>query len=214
MAAASATIVLARHGQTELNRLGVVQGSGVDPGLNAEGQAQARALFARLRDRVGGVVTSGMLRARETARPFADAGHAVTADRRLREICWGEQEGMVATPESREAYLRLTAAWRAGDLDARLPGAESAAELATRLRAAWDDLRAAAAAAATPPLVVMHGRALRCLCAIVEAQPIAAMDDYPHANAGYYVAECRGDAWSLTERNVTSHLPDPVNPAS
>ena len=39
------TIYLIRHGETDFNRQGVVQGSGVDSDLNELGQAQAEAFF-------------------------------------------------------------------------------------------------------------------------------------------------------------------------
>ena len=39
------TIYLIRHGQTDFNKQGIVQGSGVDSSLNDEGHAQARKFF-------------------------------------------------------------------------------------------------------------------------------------------------------------------------
>jgi probable phosphoglycerate mutase len=44
---AQKTIYLIRHGETDYNRRGVVQGSGVDSDLNEMGQAQATAFFRR-----------------------------------------------------------------------------------------------------------------------------------------------------------------------
>ena len=38
-------IYLIRHGETDYNRLGVVQGSGIDADLNELGQRQAKAFF-------------------------------------------------------------------------------------------------------------------------------------------------------------------------
>ena len=39
------TIYLIRHGETDYNRRGVVQGSGIDSDLNEMGRAQAMAFF-------------------------------------------------------------------------------------------------------------------------------------------------------------------------
>ena len=212
-------VILARHGETELNRLGIIQGSGVDPGLNAEGRAQAAALFAAVGDDAGAVVTSGMARAEETAQPFVEAGRPKRVDPRFREICWGVHEGLTATPDMRARYAELMTAWDAGDLDARLVGAESARELGDRLWDAWRELVSTPSGSAAPDttLVVMHGRALRALACLVDGRPLRHMNDYPHANAGYYVAERAGSAdWRLAERNVTRHLGalSPVNPAA
>ncbi|NDE62419.1 MAG: histidine phosphatase family protein, partial [Cyclobacteriaceae bacterium] len=38
-------IYLVRHGQTDYNLQGVVQGSGIDAPINATGRAQAEAFF-------------------------------------------------------------------------------------------------------------------------------------------------------------------------
>ncbi len=201
----SRVIYLARHGETELNRLAVVQGAGVNPGLNALGRAQARALFDAYGGRVDRVITSGMLRAVETVAGFAEAGIPVSVDERFREICWGIHEGKVAEPWMRTQYAELMAAWEAGDYGAHLTDGESAQELADRLRAGWLE----AVAGATPrTLICLHGRALRCLACIVDEQPLSRMNDQDHSNAGVYVAtqEHPGAAWELTERNLTDHL--------
>ena len=42
------TIYLIRHGETDFNRQGIVQGSGVDSDLNELGLAQAEAFFPEL----------------------------------------------------------------------------------------------------------------------------------------------------------------------
>ena len=197
------TVILARHGETELNRLGVVQGSGVDPSLNAEGTAQARALAAVFEQPFDLYLTSGMTRASETLAAFEPDPTLVEVDDRFREICWGVHEGKVATPQSRQAYKDLLEAWQSGDYDAAFPAAESARELADRLLAGWDDLTSRNFERA---LVVMHGRALRCLTCLIDGQPLSQMDKYGHRNAGYYVVELTDDGWNITARNVTDHL--------
>ena len=204
---ATRTVILARHGQTELNRLGIVQGSGVDPGLNAEGREQAEQLARAFAEPFDVYVSSGMQRARETLAAVAPPGAALEVDERFREICWGVHEGKVATTESRGEYKDLMRAWQSGDYDAAFTGAESARQLADRLWAGWQALTAREFERA---IVVMHGRALRCLACLLDAAPLSRMDDYPHANAGYYVVEHETDAWRLAARNVTDHLTPPV----
>lgn len=206
MASRARQVYLVRHGETELNRLGVVQGAGVDPGLNAAGHAQAAALFAAYGDRVNEVVTSGMVRAVETVAGFAEAGLPVRTDPRFREICWGIHEGKVAEPWMREQYAELMAAWSAGDYDAHLTDGESARELADRLRAAWVELVADAPART---LLCLHGRALRCLVCVVEGLPVSAMNDQAHSNGGVYVATESAAGWTISERNLVNHLPTP-----
>ncbi|MDQ3947175.1 MAG: histidine phosphatase family protein [Actinomycetota bacterium] len=87
-------IVFARHGETPPNRDGLILGR-ADPGLTDEGRRQA----ARLADLLGkeepvAVMTSPLLRARETAEVIAAAcGLEAETDERLVEIDWGTWEG-------------------------------------------------------------------------------------------------------------------------
>ena len=201
-------VILCRHGQTELNRLGVVQGSGVDPSLNDEGRRQALRLFSAFPELPGLVVTSGMRRAIETAAPFAENGVPHLVDERLKEICWGSHEGKVTEAWMREEYSQLMKAWESGDYHARMGGGESALEMAARLWAAWEDLLKLAVSPTSDGsiLVVMHGRALRCLVCLIEGYPLSRMNEFGHANAGYYVLEHRESLWKVITRNHTAHL--------
>jgi probable phosphoglycerate mutase len=89
-------LVLVRHGETEWNRLGRVQGR-TDIPLNETGRAQARATAERLAGgRFDAVVSSPLSRAAETARIIADGlgvGHVELVDD-LVERNYGEAEGM------------------------------------------------------------------------------------------------------------------------
>lgn len=90
-------IVFARHGQTAPNRDGLVLGR-ADPELTEEGQRQAALLGAALGgEPVKAIVTSPLVRARQTADVIAAAcGVPVTVDERLVEIDWGTWEGRPA----------------------------------------------------------------------------------------------------------------------
>ena len=211
---ATRSVIIARHGETELNRLGVVQGSGINPGLNEFGRAQAQALHTAFGGQFDLVVSSGMLRAAQTAAPFREddaARYAEVPD--LREICWGAFEGKVAEPWMREEYAALMAAWESGNYDARHPGGESAQELGDRLWAGWQQVLAMDFARA---LVVTHGRAMRCLICLIEGRPLSKMNDYEHANAGYYEVSLSGDTATVVSHNKVDHLAalTPPNPAA
>jgi probable phosphoglycerate mutase len=88
------TILLARHGETEWNRLLRFQGHADEP-LNDTGRAQARELAARLGDEpIAAVYSSDLRRASETADIVAAAKTLpVNLDRRLREIDVGSWQG-------------------------------------------------------------------------------------------------------------------------
>src|SRR2546429_6208226 len=86
---------LVRHGESTWNPLGRAQGHCGQAGLTRQGQRQARAVAAQLRDRpVGALYASDLRRALETAAPLAEVtGLEVTRDARLRERCLGVLEG-------------------------------------------------------------------------------------------------------------------------
>jgi broad specificity phosphatase PhoE len=87
-------VYLVRHGQTPLNESGVLRGL-LDPPLDEAGHLQAGRLGAVLGPQMPSViVTSPLLRARQTAQPVADrAGREVTTDRRLLDRDYGQWTG-------------------------------------------------------------------------------------------------------------------------
>jgi broad specificity phosphatase PhoE len=88
-----ATLLLARHGETDWNRDHKWQGS-TGPGLNDRGRRQAVELAGRLRS-IDAVYSSDSERARETAAVVAAwHGLSVRTDERLRELDFGEWEGL------------------------------------------------------------------------------------------------------------------------
>jgi len=88
-------LILARHGQTAWNAEGRFQGQ-ADPPLDATGLAQAERLAAEvLALRLDVLVSSDLLRARQTAMVVSRAcGLEVELDRDLREIDLGLWQGL------------------------------------------------------------------------------------------------------------------------
>jgi len=74
-------ILLARHGETDWNRVGRWQGH-ADPPLNDAGRTQAAELAERLAgDGIAAIYSSDLMRASQTARVVADRlGLAVVED--------------------------------------------------------------------------------------------------------------------------------------
>lgn len=154
------TIFLARHGETEWNRVGRWQGA-TDIPLSDVGRAQARALGERLRGR--GIVrlhASHLSRARETAEIVAvvlDLAPPLV-DERLRERGYGCFEGLTRD----ECVVRYPGAWERYMADRRAtpPDAEPQADTVARVTAAMHVV-ASTAADGESVLVVCHGGAIR-----------------------------------------------------
>ena len=124
------TLYLTRHGETDANAAGLVQGRGMDPDLNAVGRAQAEALARRLAAvPLAAVYASTQRRSQQTAEP-ALAGHPgarLVVRSGLDEMDWGVHEGRGYTPESSDpatfaAYEALNRAWAAGQSDVHVEG--------------------------------------------------------------------------------------------
>jgi broad specificity phosphatase PhoE len=91
------TLLLVRHGETDWNAAGRLQGH-TDRPLNEYGRRQARELAERLAgDGIKAVYASDLSRARETAEILgARLGLEVVIDADLREKNWGSWEGLTS----------------------------------------------------------------------------------------------------------------------
>ncbi|EFV14435.1 histidine phosphatase family protein [Segniliparus rugosus] len=134
------TLVLLRHGQTDFNFSGRMQGH-LDPELNATGRAQAARSAQELAKRDPSlIVTSDLVRARQTAQALAEAsGAELRVDTRLRETDLGQWEGR--TPEEVEqTHPGAVAVWRADPTFAP-PDGETRVQVGARAVALVDELR-------------------------------------------------------------------------
>lgn len=163
-------LLLARHGETEWNAIGRLQGH-TDIPLNERGKQQARELAMQLRAAradIATVVTSDLARARETgAIVAAELGLAeprVVCE--LRERRFGIFEGLTRE----EISGRYPDAWRAWQETQTPPeGGEPLAVATARVHAA---LEALVAEGGAPALIVSHGGVMRLwLLAILGTAP-------------------------------------------
>jgi len=161
------TLIVARHGEAEYEANEWTEGGS----LTAEGRRQSVALAESLGGRrVAHVWTSPLARAVQTAEiSAARLGVGVTTRVGLREFDAGY---LAERPDDLDPVLSVYDRWLAGDLNARLPGGETATELASRLQEVLQEI--ADAQPGETVLVVSHGGALRigvpALCHM-EAEP-------------------------------------------
>jgi probable phosphoglycerate mutase len=122
-------IAFVRHGQTEINRDGRLQGR-IDAPLSELGMEHARALgVAFAGDNVARVLSSPLQRAQSTALEIAMvAGCEVEVDERLVELDYGEWDGLGLRDLPAGAWER----WRA-DVSFAPPGGESLVAVTTRV---------------------------------------------------------------------------------
>jgi probable phosphoglycerate mutase len=152
-------LFLFRHGETDWNREGRLQGH-TDVPLNAIGLAQAQGLAERLRQhRLDAVVSSDLARALSTARIVAEALELpLLTDPGLRETDVGAAEGLLWADAKNRFGDGLTERWFS-DGDVAFPGGETG--IATRTRGLTALRRFAAAHPYRRIGVSTHGAMMR-----------------------------------------------------
>ena len=150
-------LFLVRHGETEWNALGKLQGH-TDIELNQRGREQAHALAASVREiAIAAVWTSDLSRARQTGEIIAAALGlpAPSVDAELRERRFGVFEGLTRD----ECALHHREAWKAWlDRTGTPQGAETREVVLARMTRALNRVVAATPGVA---LVVTHGGVMR-----------------------------------------------------
>lgn len=127
-------LYLVRHGRTEANATGRLQGR-IDLPIDDVGRAQAAAVTSVV-SKVDRVVCSPSLRTRQTAEVF---GVEPELDERWLEMDYGDFDGVAMADVPRDMW----AEWITNP-DFRPPGGESLQEMGDRVFAACDDLLEAA----------------------------------------------------------------------
>jgi probable phosphoglycerate mutase len=198
-------IYLLRHGQTDYNLQGVVQGSGIDAPINATGRAQAQAFFEAYQEvQFDQLYHSGLIRTRQSIQGFIDLGIPVTSLVELNEISWGNYEGTPMTPEEGEYYRMMLDQWQQGNLDYAIAGGESPNSVAERLHRA---IQIILNGPGETILVCMHGRAMRIFLSLICQTPLKEMDQYEHGNLCLYLLqEEEKGGFTLLKENDQQHL--------
>lgn len=197
-------IFLVRHGETDYNRKGIVQGRGVNSELNEKGRAQAQAFYNHYQNEHFDHIFASMLtRTHQTMGPFVEAGFDLIKHAELDEIDWGMHEGQGGDPKLADEYQYLTNRWKEGYLDDKITGGESPLELQVRQRQFIDTV--------LPNyhnriLICSHGRAIRALLCTMLDMPLSKMDEFPHTNLSLYKLHQVGDKFEIVVFNSTEHL--------
>lgn len=205
----SIRLYLCRHGQTENNRLGIVQGSRVNPPLNDNGVLMAQRLGMAL-DSVplDKMYHSPLLRAKQTAQTATSQMRSPPPSFRslenLKEFDFGpSREGKPAGKQP--GKVKIYSQWSAGFIDERPPGGgETCREM---LQRSADFLSTVVADSANNGHVaaVSHSAYIRILLAMVQGDvPLATAMMTQQDNANINVLDI--DTTSASTRNAKSIL--------
>ena len=126
---------LVRHGETEWNRSGKIQGHSDVP-LSERGRRQVRMLARRLAGcGFSTVYASDLSRARESAQAIVKGSEAsVQTDADLREFFYGEWEGLTLEEAEARDPMVFAEQMSMGNRKFSAPGGEDTTELLHRVR--------------------------------------------------------------------------------
>ncbi len=198
-------IYIVRHGQTDFNKQGIVQGSGVDSDINATGMAQAEEFFKAYKDvKFDKIYTSTLKRSQQSVKNFVDLGIPSEALKGLDEICWGNKEGQKIDPAEDAYYHHVLDKWRAGETDFPVDGGESAMDVYKRQEIAMEYIFNQEGEEQI--LICMHGRAIRIILCLLLGTHLKDMDQYKHSNLCLYLLEYKEGNCTLIRANDLSHM--------
>jgi probable phosphoglycerate mutase len=199
----SMTVLLIRHGETEYNKSGIIQGH-VDSPLTAEGTEQARRLGKRLQTvGINAVWHSDLGRAVQTAQ-LLNLGVNMQSDSRLREINCGMADGsdFLKIKEEHPDYFKR---WHAEDPSFCFPGGESFPQVQDRMWTAL--LQLIEQHQGETVAVVSHGMALRLLLKRVLQIPFGQSTGWYLRNTSVTRVEYSApDVWQLLSFGDVAHL--------
>ena len=209
----STDLILVRHGETAWNRERRIQGQ-LDTPLNDEGQRQAEAAARRLAadrprfrlDEPGRevlIVSSDLLRCRQTADPIASAMRLpVSQDARLRERHYGRFQTHTYAEVQRDMAADW-ARWLSGDPDFNVDGGESLRTFAARVEEVLVELATRHAGATL--VVVTHGGVLDIAYRLCQRLPLTAPRDFPLLNASLNRIRWDGTRFEVIDWGEVSH---------
>ncbi len=198
-------LTLVRHGETQWNAAGRIQGH-LDIPLSATGLAQVAAIGRRLGgEAFDAILSSDLERALQTARPIVRLPEqAILRDARLRERHLGVLQGLTAE----EAAIRQPLAWaafKARSPEAALEGGETLAEFSQRVVGLIEELLRVHSGSRL--LLVTHGGVLDAAYRHATGMPLNAPRNFPIGNTSVNVLRHCSGVWTIDAWGDVSHLP-------
>ncbi len=194
-----------RHGQTDYNLKGIVQGGGIDSSINEFGKKQAACFYEAYHHiPFDKVYTSTLKRTLESVEQFLSDGLPHEKLSGLNEISWGDREGQVITEEEDAYYHSVIEEWQKGKTDLRIRGGESPRDVTERQKIALEHIMSQENEETI--LICMHGRAMRILLCLLLNYPLKSMDLFEHTNLCLYKITFTGSMFTVDASNDVSHM--------
>jgi broad specificity phosphatase PhoE len=198
-------LILIRHGETERNSQGKLQGGLSDLPLNERGREQARRLGLALSgEKLEAVYSSPLRRALATAEAICSYHpFEVRTMPALAELNMGTIDGLDRA-QIIENHADFWRRWQEADYSVALPGGESVFELQRRAWGAAEDIRRRHLGGSVA--LVGHGIALQTIIATALDAPLSGFRRFSLAVASTSILHMADHRSSLAKLNDTGHL--------
>lgn len=198
-------LFVARHGETEYNRIGKLQGRGIDAPLNNLGKSQAKCLADYLTNyEATSIISSSLTRAWQTA-SFYEEKTDVTLQKNegLDEMDFGDFEG-ISMKEIANELNDVQNGWKSGDVSLKIPGGESPQEVFGRADAAARSYINGADSQTI--MLFVHGRLIRILLSEWLGYGLKNMHKVEHGNGAVNHLILDNGSFEPLYLNKTDHL--------
>ncbi len=198
-------LYIARHGETDFNKNGILQGRGIDASLNETGKKQARLLSNCLSaNSSDAIYCSSLRRTWETAEPYQNVIQVESIkDENLDEMHFGDYEG-VKYEEAANDLSELQKAWERGETSVKIPGGESPEEVFKRadgaVKSRLDKFDGKVMT------LFLHGRLIRILLSNWLGYGLANMHKIEHQNGALNKVVYHNNSFHPVYLNKTDHL--------
>ncbi|MDZ7715824.1 MAG: histidine phosphatase family protein [Balneolaceae bacterium] len=200
-------IFIARHGETEYNRLNQMQGRGINKPLNKNGRMQAKAIADFLgSESIDHIFSSSLMRSMETAEIIAwSYRKEYKYYPELDEMDFGYLEGHSAE-EIQSDLDEIHAKWSSGKVDFAPKDGESPVEVSNRILSRTSKI--IEEHGGSNILFILHGRSIRILLSEWLGYGLENMHKVTHSNGALYHLEHTAGQFEPVYLHETEHLDD------
>lgn len=198
-------LIIARHGETDFNKKGLLQGRGIDAPLNEFGHVQAQSLAGYLvRYDTAGLAASSLQRTWQTAEPYRQQTNLrLIKNEDLDEMDFGDYEGK-AQADVADDLNKIHQSWQKGDVELTVPGGESPTEVFSRANEAVRKL--VESHKGKTVVCILHGRLIRILLSQWLGLGLKNMHKIEHQNCAVNQLSIRNNEFKSIYLNKISHL--------
>lgn len=198
-----------RHGETDWNQRGIIQGRRIDAPLNQRGIIQAES-FAQYYAEVPfrHVYVSPLKRCIQTVMPLVKKKNLpLTVLEDLIEFDWGLAEGEENEAVWHEYYWGSIHRWQQGEYDYPCPGGESPLQALERMQRAWSFILQQHQHEGGALLICTHSRISRIFFCHLFQCPLREMQRFSIDNVGLYLFRYDGaNRIQCLKTNDQTHL--------